>query len=834
MPTSVRVNGHDLAISNAEKVLYPKSRFTKGDVIDYYRRIAKVLVPHLSHRALTLKRYPNGVDGMFFYEKNCPSHRPAWIKTVRVWSEGNQRDMDYCSVENEAALVWTANLAALELHISLSKASALATPTSLVFDLDPGAPADALDCAKVALRMRNLFAQWSLQSFIKSSGKKGLQLYVPLNQRAATYEQTKTFSHAIAKILEQETPELVVSSMAKAQRRGKVFIDWSQNDPHKTTVAVYSLRADLEPTVSAPLTWSEVEAAVKNKSAAGLRFTAPQVLSRIKKYGDLFAPLLTLKQKLPGTVTATSSPKKKTAKPAIAAKALKRQPRLIEYANKRDFSITSEPAPSARAKSSAKHPTFMVHKHHASHLHYDLRLEMDGALASWAIPKGPTYDPKIKRLAIQTEDHPLAYGNFEGRIPEGQYGAGDSIIWDRGFYDTLPPGLASAQRKKGHLHLVFAGDKLKGGFHLIRTNRGSGNKAQWLFFKSSSDMPEDAPKDLVEDRPESVVSGRRATRGPATVASKRHLKFRDAKKLLASMFPPMLASLRDALPSPASEWILELKYDGYRAVAALAGGDVAMWTRNRIDLCQRFPSIAESLAKIAIGDAVLDGEIVALDKRKRPSFARIGEGNEQYFVFDLLWLQGCDLRRTPIERRRELLESLLAAAPDNIRASERLTGDWQKALARSGKRGFEGLVAKRVGSHYEARRSSSWIKLKLGHRQELAIVGYRNHSSQDKQVGALLLGVMEHGHMRYAGKVGTGFNDATRRALFKELSRDISSTPTASDAPRAKVSWVKPRLVAEVSFSEWTADHRLRHPVFLGLRPDKSPRDCIRERALRK
>ena len=482
----------------------------------------------------------------------------------------------------------------------------------------------------------------------------------------------------------------------------------------------------------------------------------------------------------------------------------------------------------------------MIHKHHASHLHYDLRLEIDGALASWAIPKGPSYDPTVKRLAVQTEDHPLAYGGFEGRIPEGQYGAGDSIIWDRGVFDTLPPGQASTQRRKGHLHLVFAGDKLKGSFHLVRTHRGGERKPRWLFFKSSSDMPDDAPKDLTAERPESVVSGRRATRGPAAAAQKRAQQGHRpaaADRLLATMVPPMLATLGDELPSPASEWILELKYDGYRALAAILGGDVAMWTRNRIDLCARFPSIAVALKQLVVGDAVLDGEIVALDKRGRPRFASVGQGGEILFVFDLLWLEGTDLRRTPIEQRRELLESLLAAAPDNIRLSERVTvtrGDWHQALARAGRRGFEGLVAKHVGSHYAAKRSPSWMKLKLDHRQEFAIVGYRRHSTHPRQVGALLLAVRERGIMRYAGKVGTGFNDATRRALFAELSQHISKTPTAADAERGAVTWVVPRLVAEVKFSEWTADHRLRHPVFVGLRPDKAPRDCAMERPRRK
>lgn len=296
--TELIVEGKKLPVSNLNKVLYPKAGFTKGQVIDYYIRIAPVLLPHLKDRPLTMKRYPNGVDGMFFYEKNCPSHRPEWVKTAKVWSHGNQRDMHYCLAQDLPTLVWAANLADLELHTSLARKKDVAKPTMMVFDLDPGPPATIVQCCQVGLWLRDLLGGMKLQSWAKTSGSKGLQIYVPLNT-AATFDQTKALSRALAEHLEREHPDLVVHKMLKSLREGKVLVDWSQNDEHKTTVNVYSLRAKEQPTVSTPVTWEEVEACLKKKKPERLSFTTDQVLQRVEKIGDLFEPMETLKQKLP-------------------------------------------------------------------------------------------------------------------------------------------------------------------------------------------------------------------------------------------------------------------------------------------------------------------------------------------------------------------------------------------------------------------------------------------------------------------------------------------------------------------------------------------------------
>jgi bifunctional non-homologous end joining protein LigD len=294
----VDIESRQLELSNLDKVLYPATGFTKGQVLDYYLRVAPVLLPHLSGRPITLKRYPDGITGNFFYQKECPTHRPSWMTTAPVWSGANDREIQYCLLSDTPSLIWAANLASLEFHTSLSLAKHIATPTMLVFDLDPGPPASILECTQAGLWLRQIFDHYNLQSFPKTSGSKGLQIYVPLNT-PTSYRQTKSFSHALARLLEKQHTDLVVSNMRKALRSGKVLIDWSQNDEHKTTVSVYSLRANKYPTVSTPVTWDEVEISNKKREIERLSFDSNQVLARLEKVGDLFAPALSLKQQLP-------------------------------------------------------------------------------------------------------------------------------------------------------------------------------------------------------------------------------------------------------------------------------------------------------------------------------------------------------------------------------------------------------------------------------------------------------------------------------------------------------------------------------------------------------
>jgi bifunctional non-homologous end joining protein LigD len=331
----VEIEGKHLKLSNLDKVLYPTAGFTKGQVIDYYARIAPVLLPHLAGKPLTLKRYPGGVDEEFFFEKNAPMHRPEWVKTAPIWSYGNKRNVNYVLANDLPTLIWVSNLASLELHPSLSLAKDIDCPTMIVFDLDPGAPADMVQCAQVGIWLREIFTHFGLKSFPKTSGSKGLQVYVPLHT-ATSYEKTKPFAHALARLLEEEHRDLIVSDMKKALRVGKILVDWSQNDEHKTTVSVYSLRARERPTVSTPLHWEEVERVLAKKNPKLVVFEAEEVLKRVEKMGDLFEPVLKLKQKLPDLQDLLRTAKvEEGERIAIAAQAEERAQHMNRKAERR-------------------------------------------------------------------------------------------------------------------------------------------------------------------------------------------------------------------------------------------------------------------------------------------------------------------------------------------------------------------------------------------------------------------------------------------------------------------------------------------------------------------
>ena len=386
---TVEVAGHKIALTNLEKVLYPGARFTKAQVIDYYVRVADYLLPHLKDRPVTLKRFPDGVRGEFFYEKNAPSYTPDWIERFAVPSRTRGSDIHYILINDLATLVWLANAANLEIHPFLHQVPEIQKPTAIVFDLDPGEGSDVLTCGRVALMVRDVLAELKLESFVKVSGSKGLQMYVPLNTDA-TYGITTPFAESIAELMEQRHPDLIVSRMAKQLRSSKVFIDWSQNNEHKTTVGVYSLRAKSDrPYVSVPVSWPELESALRTKDPQKLYFDAEQALGRLKKLGDLFEPVLRLKQRLPEEFSKLASGS--VTQPGNNS--------TEAYLRKRDFAKTPEPAPTVPEPSrQGSRRRFVIQKHDASHLHYDFRLEMHGVLKSWAVPKGLPYTAGDKTI----------------------------------------------------------------------------------------------------------------------------------------------------------------------------------------------------------------------------------------------------------------------------------------------------------------------------------------------------------------------------------------------------------------------------------------------------
>jgi len=510
--TTLDIEGKKVPVSNLEKVYYPKAKFTKGEVLAYYIHIAPFLLPHLKGRPLTMKRYPNGVDAPFFYEKQCPKPRPSFVETCRVARHHEPGSIDYCLVNNLPTLVWAANLGDLELHTFLSKAPEVHRPTQIVFDLDPGAPANAIQCAQVALWIREMFGNLGLEVFVKSSGSKGMQVYVPLNT-PTTYEETSPFAKAVAQTFENAHPELVVSDMKKELRHGKVLVDWSQNSETKTTVSVYSLRAKERPYVSMPLEWSEVEACLKKKNASLVLFEADAALKRVEKKGDLFAPVLKLKQNLKKALAAFGSSDpikpKKTRLKGTGDRT------IFAYNAKRHFDETTEPV--GKTKHIGKKRLFVIQKHDATQLHYDFRLELDGVLKSWAVPKGPPTEKATKRLAMMVEDHPLDYAHFEGTIPAGNYGAGTVMIWDIGTWENLGPEPHEGL-KSGKLHFQLNGKKLKGEWALVKMHGPRAIKGtEWLLLKNGKDMK---PISAKEDDT-SAASGR----SMAQIAGPRSIKW---------------------------------------------------------------------------------------------------------------------------------------------------------------------------------------------------------------------------------------------------------------------------------------------------------------------
>jgi len=525
-------------------------------------------------------------------------------------------------------------------------------------------------------------------------------------------------------------------------------------------------------------------------------------------------------------------------------------PSLEEYARRRDFSGTPEPRGEAPGHQAGE-LEFVVQKHDASHLHYDFRLELDGVLKSWAVPKGPCLDPSVKRLAIEVEDHPLEYAGFEGHIPEGHYGAGDVIVWDRGRWQPL--GDPRQGLENGHLKFRLEGSKLHGSWNLIRT-RMAGRKPQWFLVKGRDDQARDFPRhDILAEAPQSVLSGRtlpgeaapaqKPADPPRRAAAAKAPRRKAAKAgAMPERISPELATLLDA--PPEGDWRYELKLDGYRILARVEKGEVRLQTRNGHDWAERLPDICAALRALPLESAWLDGEILVVDEEGRPDFQRlqnafdVGASDEvRYTLFDLLWLDGEDLRRQPVEQRRAMLAGLLKHnASDRLRYSEDFTDDPRSILDSACRLGLEGLIGKRAGSAYVERRSTDWIKLKCKRRQEFVILGLTPPKGSRRHFGALLLGLHDdQGELRYAGKVGTGFDAATLKRVHDNLRPLASKTCPLASPPRGQafqgVTWLRPERLCEVAFAEMTREGLVRHAVFHGLRNDKPAEAIVEERA---
>ena len=648
-----------------------------------------------------------------------------------------------------------------------------------------------------------------------TSGSKGLHLYAPLDGDL-TPEQATTLARELALALEAEQPDRVISSMKRSERGGKVFLDWSQNNGNKTTISPYSLRGRAHPTVAAPRTWAELE----DPDLRQLEHA--EVLERIAADGDLLAPLL-------------------GAAPA-------EQDRLSTYRSMRDARRTPEPVPAdpPAPRPAEAAPTFVVQEHHARALHYDFRLEHDGVLVSWAVPKAPPTDPKVNRLAVQTEDHPLEYGTFEGGIPRGEYGGGEVRIWDAGTYRLH-------KWRDGKEVIVTCTGRPDGGlggvrkFALIHTG-GPGRAAKnWLMHLMETD-PEDLPGGApdpvaAEPTPEPEPEPEPDPEPPAD-------RRRPAPPVQDSGFParvePMLAQLTaEASFGPEEGWAFEMKWDGVRVLAYLADGRVELRSRRGRDDTAAYADVAQALTAVPARSAVLDGEVVVLDPEGRPSFgllqARINLTRAadiqrlsathpaRLMLFDVLELDGQSLLDLPYDERRAVLEELVQPGPGSrLQVPPVFEGDLQAAMDTSRALGLEGVVAKRRSARYQpGGRGDAWRKIKHAKTQEVVVGGWRpGQGRRAGGIGSLLMGVPTADGLHYVGRVGSGLADRALDELQAALAPLARRDSPFSDVPREDArdaSWVEPQLVAEVSYGELTGPGRMRHPVWRGLRPDKDP-----------
>ncbi|MBN8849800.1 MULTISPECIES: DNA ligase D [unclassified Sphingomonas] len=505
---------------------------------------------------------------------------------------------------------------------------------------------------------------------------------------------------------------------------------------------------------------------------------------------------------------------------------------LETYNRKRDFSKTREPK-GVRAAQGGN--LFIVQKHDATRLHWDFRLEMDGVLKSWAVTRGPSLDPEDKRLAVRTEDHPMSYARFEGTIPKGEYGGGTVMLWDEGTWEPVGGKDPAKTIKQGHLHFILHGQRMKGEWLLVRMKGKPGERHENWLLRKVEDAYAGASGDLVDKALTSVSSGRTMVEIAEGKGSPPEKKGKSRKGSLPAFRDVQLATLVDHVPA-GSGWLHEVKYDGYRALIAVSGAEARAYTRHGLDWSDRFAPIVAAFAKLGIGAALIDGEVVAFDGEGRPSFSALQNalkhgGELHYFAFDLLEQDGEDLTKLGNAERKERLAALLAGARPQIHYAEHLSSGGEELFARLCREGYEGVVSKRAAAPYRGTRTRDWLKVKCTRRQEFVIIGHIESDRPGRDLRSLALGLYEGGTLRYAGRVGTGFDADTREMLLAKL-KPLARKTAPTDVPRAAargVKWAEPVLVAEVAFAEFTADHVIRHASFLGLREDKEAREVVPE-----
>lgn len=822
------IEGHEVRLTNLDKVFWPDEGYTKGDVVAYYLTVADAVLPYVRHRPLTMKRMPDGAFGDFFYAKQAPSHTPSWIATAPVVAIRSGARIDYVVATGRASLAWLANLGCIELHPWHSRIDALGAPDYAFFDLDPfGVQFPVV--RDVALHVKAVLDQLGLRGYPRTSGATGMQVYVPL-EAVHSYGDVRAFVERCCALITRVDPNRTTMAWDISRRDGKVFLDHNMNTEGRNIAATWSLRPEPSAPVATPLSWGEVTQDVWPQD-----FTIATFGPHLEPRGAMFAPVLAGGQRLDSALAALGlpaagpvEPHHRLAKPDEDAVVTEEPGDLGRYTTIRDFAKTPEPSGAAdRATAAAprqdtgdaaavtqvgtgedgdtdRGPRFVIQHHLATRLHHDLRLERGGTLRSWAVPKGLPLVRGERHLAVQTEDHPLGYLVFSGEIPAGEYGAGEMRIWDTGDYDVRE---WTDDKVSFRLH----GRRHRGVWHLFRPR--DTDPSQWLVTRvdENVDVPSAPPP-----------------------------------------YSPMLAVSRDE-PFDDPQWGFEIKWDGVRAIATLTRPGLGrphgttLRTRRGNDVSTTYPELSALWERILAWSAVLDGEIVAFDAAGRPSFERLQRrmnlGDEHmarrmsreigvsYVVFDVLAIDGEDLAGLPWTQRGTRLDDLVVPGGP-LRRSEILGSSGTAVFEAARQAHLEGIVGKRTSAPYRpGQRSADWVKIKVRRDIDVVVGGWLPKADAPGTTWpySLLVGLWDDGALRWIARVGSGLTDRERETLaarFADLAVDACPFAPDEDLPTG-AHWVRPEVVCTVAYGEVTGALRLRAPTYLGRRDDIDPRSCV-------
>jgi bifunctional non-homologous end joining protein LigD len=763
-----QVGKRKMELSNLNKVLYPDDHIVKAELIQYYLTIAPTILSHIKNRPLSLVRFPDGINGEKFFQKNRPEWAPEWLEYVTL-GEGDEKK-DYILATEAASLVWLANLACIELHQMHARSPKLDTPDYFVVDFDP--PEDFVfpQVAELALEFKEHVESFGYHSFVKTTGRKGVHVVVPIEPKWS-FDKVFEAAEAVAKPFVAAREKITTLHIKKEYRKGRVFIDIYRNRNHQTIVAPYSVRGLQAASVSTPLTWEELPN-IKTIQELNIK----TVVERILQNGDPWEAIAACAEPL-------HTQKKSTTKKNLAPSAKHKAPETLEkYARKRSFEKTPEPMPSTDL---GEGNAFVVHRHHATRLHYDLRLEQNGVLKSWAVPKGLPPRPGIIRLAVATEDHPLEYLNFEGTIPKGQYGGGDMWIYARGKY-------AITKEKKNGFYFRLQSKEVNAEYRTHQTKEN-----EWMLERVDSPQID----------------------------------------WLRTPIEPMLAGIADKPPT-SGDFLYEVKWDGIRALIALDEGQMSIHTRNKIDITKRFPELLIPEEAFRGTSALFDAEIVCLDDAGKPMFKNVIHRMQQTndgaidrakakypvvcYVFDCLYLDGRPVVNEPLVRRRQWLgDAIKRGTP--YRVSE-VVEDGDALFSAASAMGLEGIMAKEKNSPYQpGKRTTQWLKIKTRQTTECIVVGYtKGKGNRETEFGALHIAQNDGGILRYVGKVGTGFDNKTMKEIFSEVTslKKVKRPFAEKPIDDAQSTYIEPKLICEVQYASLTKDKMLREPVFVRMRPD--------------